>query len=332
MYTVYTIIPHSIRFTLLLIFEIPSIICYIFVIAYILTSKTLRSAPNNYVMLIVLFISFIIVTLDIPLEIDYHRRHKTPIDSPIFCMILWFIDISCFNTCQLLIAWASFERHILIFHDYSLNQKWKKICFHYMPPVILIIYMMIFYIYVIFLIPCEHSVSFDNDKCLIPCYLGDPFFGLWESIFHVLATTICIIVFSCALLIRVYRSKRRLQQSMNWRKYRKMLFQLISISSLYLSINFPISIIYILSITSFADRALKALECLSFFGYFIPLLLPFICLTSLPDVWRKIKRKIHRRAKKRAHLIRLRTMAKTDSIRMIELTFDAHNGMITSNL
>jgi len=125
-------------------------------------------------------------------------------------------------------------------------------------------------------------------------------------------------------LIRVYRSKRRLQQSMNWRKYRKMLFQLISISSLYLSINFPISIIYILSITSFADRALKALECLSFFGYFIPLLLPFICLTSLPDVWRKIKRKIHRRAKKRAHLIRLRTVAKADSIRMIELTFDTH--------
>ncbi len=33
----HTLIPYSIRFTLLLIFEIPSIICYIFVIAYILT-------------------------------------------------------------------------------------------------------------------------------------------------------------------------------------------------------------------------------------------------------------------------------------------------------
>lgn len=36
------IIPYSIRFKLLLIFEIPSILGYIFVITYILTRKALR--------------------------------------------------------------------------------------------------------------------------------------------------------------------------------------------------------------------------------------------------------------------------------------------------
>lgn len=86
------VIPYSIRFILLLIFEIPSIIGYIFVITYILTRKQLRSAPNNYVMLINLFISFIIVILDIPWTLDTYRRNTTAIISPTLCLIEWFID------------------------------------------------------------------------------------------------------------------------------------------------------------------------------------------------------------------------------------------------
>ncbi len=110
----------------------------------------------------------------------------------------------------MLMAWASFERHILIFHSHLFNQKWKKICFHYMPPFIFMIYMIIFYIYVIFIIQCDNYLSF-NGICLIPCYLNDPTLDLWEIIFYGIFTTISILVFSCALLVRVYRSKSRLQ-------------------------------------------------------------------------------------------------------------------------
>jgi len=159
---------------------------------------------------------------------------------------------------------------------------------------------------VIFLIPCENSVSFDNDKCFVPCYLGDPFLGLWESIVHRLVTTLCIIVFSCALLIRVHQLKNRLRLTLNWRKYRKMLFQLISISSLYLSTNSPFFIIYIVYMINFSDWLLVALECLSFFSFFIPLLLPFICLMSLPKIGRKFKRIIHFRTTRRIKSIPLR--------------------------
>lgn len=318
-YTLYTLIPNSIRFALLLIFEIPSIICYIFVIGFILSKKTLRLAPNNYVMLIILFISFIIVLLCIPEELNYYRRHSILIPSSTFCLIWWFIYLFSFSTCQLLVAWASFERHILIFHGRLLRQKWKKICFYYMPPLVLIIYVMSFYIYVFFLLPCESYFYIENQRCNYPCFLSNPVLNMWQAILHSMFPTICIIVFSFSLIIRVYRSRTHHQQLVNWRKYRKMLFQLISISSLYLSINFPYFIISILDITGLFGWTEIALECLGFFVYFNPLLLPFICLTSLPKIWTKIKRKLHCRAHRQIQPIPLRALAKNGRIQNIQI-------------
>jgi len=127
----YILVSYSIRYPLLLTFEIPSMVCYLFVIDYILTNKSLHSAPNNYVMLFILFISFVIICLDSPFAIDLYRRHVFAILSSLICLMWYFIDLCLFYTCQILVAWASFERHILIFHDHLLNQKRKNLhlCF-----------------------------------------------------------------------------------------------------------------------------------------------------------------------------------------------------------
>ncbi len=317
--TSYPIISYSVRFPLLLTFEIPSIICYIIVLSHILTEKSLRSATNNYVLILILISSFIMVSLAIPWQIDHYRRNKISIESPVFCMLWWFVDLCSFYTCQILVAWASFEQHILVFHHHLFDQKWKKICFHYMPPLILIIYMWIFHMYVIFLYPCDSYIDLKNTKCLLPCYLNDSIFGLWESIFHGIVITICIIVFSCSFLIRVYRSKSRLQQSMNWWKYRRIIFQLISLSTLHLSINFPLDIFYIIYRTNPSNRTLETIEFLGFFTYFIPLLLPFICLTSLSEVWTKLRRNINRRANRRIHPMPFCTLPNNDCIAVTQV-------------
>lgn len=120
------LIPNSVVFILLLILEIPSLICHIFVIIYILVKKSLRSAPNNYVMIIMLFYSFMTVLLDIPWQMDYYRRSIVPVRSIVFCRIWWFIDLCFICTDQMLMAWASFERHILIFHSHSLDKSGKR--------------------------------------------------------------------------------------------------------------------------------------------------------------------------------------------------------------
>ena len=139
-----------------------------------------------------------------------------------------------------MLVWAAFQRHLLIFHDRFFAHKWRKICFYYLPPLLIIIYMVSFYIYSILLFPCGIPDYDDHDVCTIPCYFLDPLLSLWENILHGLVTTVLIMIFNGALLICVYRSKMRLRQSVNWRKYRKMIFQLVSISILYLSTNCPL--------------------------------------------------------------------------------------------
>jgi hypothetical protein len=317
--TSYPIISYSVRFPLLLTFEIPSIICYIIVLSHIFSEKSLRSATHNYVVILILISSFIIVSLVIPWEMDYYRQNKVSIESSTFCMIWWFFDLCSFYTCQILVAWASFERHILVFHHHLFDQKWKKICFHYMPPLILIIYMWIFHIYVIFIFPCDSYIDLKNKQCLFPCYLNDSVFGLWESIFHGVFITICIIVFSCSFLIRVYRSKSHLQESINWWKYRRIIFQLISLSSLYLSIIVPLGIIYIIDRINSSKWASETIECLSFFSYFIPLLLPFICLTTLSEIWTKLRRSINRRANRRIQPMPSHTLPNHDFISVTQV-------------
>jgi hypothetical protein len=317
--TSYPIISYSVRFPLLLTFEIPSIICYIIVLSHILTEKSLRSATNNYVVILILVSSFMIVSLVIPWQMDQYRRNNMPIESSTFCMIWWFVDLCSFYTCQILVAWASFERHILIFHHHLFEEKWKKICFHYMPPLILIIYMWIFHIYTIFVYPCDSYIDLKKKKCIIPCYLNDSVLGLWESMFHGIFITTCIIVFSCSFLVRVYRSKTRLQQSVNWWKYRRMIFQLISLSSLYLSVNFPIDIFHIIYRTNPSQWTLRMLECLGFFTYFIPLLLPFICLPSLSEVWTKLTGNINRRVHRRIHPMPFCTLPTNDCIAITQV-------------
>jgi len=99
---------------------------------------------------------------------------------------------------------------------------------------------------------------------------------------------------------------------MNWRKYRKMIFQVISILSLYLSISFSLSIIYIIHMISFFDWTVAPLECLSFFSYFIPFFLPLICLTSLPEIWTKLKTIIRPRMNRQIQPITLRGLMRND--------------------
>ncbi|UJR19280.1 hypothetical protein I4U23_022409 [Adineta vaga] len=96
-----------------------------------------------------------------------------------------------------------------------------------------------------FIYPCENQVDFAHNIFYYGCQSTDPLLGMWQTSIHVVFPTICILLSNGSLLFRVYRSKSRLRQSLNWRKYRLMIFQLVSIACLYLLLNLPFAIAYI---------------------------------------------------------------------------------------
>ncbi|CAF3985040.1 unnamed protein product [Adineta steineri] len=272
----FAFISKNTSFILLLTFDIPSILMHLIVFILILFNKALRSAPYNYVILFTLCHSFIITAFMIPTVIDSHRLKPT---------IHWSL---------ILFAWASFERHLLIFHFNLFNIKWKNFCFHYMPPILITIYLIIFYIYSSYFYPCEHQVDFVHNVCYYGCQSRDPILGMWQTSIHILSPTICVLICNGALLFRVYRSKTRLRQSINWRKYRLMIFQLVSISCFYLLFNLPFAIAYLWVIVAPAPFIITILQRIGFLTYFIYLLFPFVCFCSIPQLGSKMKKFLHR--------------------------------------
>ncbi|UJR13283.1 hypothetical protein I4U23_000302 [Adineta vaga] len=298
-----------------LIFDIPSILMHLIVFGLIFFNKTLRSAANNYIIFFILCCSFGIVSIAIPFYIDACRSDPIIHVTNLFCNISMLIESLCYCLIYFFIAWASFERHLLIFHASVFNIKWKNVCFHYMPPIFIIIYMVAFYIYAIFIYPCENPMDIETNKCTFSCYLSDPFLGMWDMCFHGIVPTISILLCNCTLLFRVYRSKIRLRQSMDWRKYRIMIFQLVSIASLYLLINIPYTVVTILSIVAWTPLIGGLARTFGNLLSFIPFFLPFVYITSIPELKSKLKRIFNLQASDRIGPVTLQM--RTRSIRPI---------------
>lgn len=117
-----------IKFWLYFIFLLPSIICTLFVLYYLLFDRTLRRALNNHVIILLLLtVLFCEVTM-YPWMLYYYYHTDTWQRSFIFCSIWGYIDWAFYLMQIALFAWASIERHILIFHD-SLVATRKKVSF-----------------------------------------------------------------------------------------------------------------------------------------------------------------------------------------------------------
>lgn len=306
-----SVLPRSVQYPMLLALICPSLLAYLFITICIMTSKVFRSAPHNYVFLLILLISFLTVSIDIPISIDRYRPTPTLRLTNSLCLFWWFVDLFTLYTSQFLMAWASFERHLLIFHSNLLNKKWKRLCFHHLPPIIIIVYMFVFYFYAVFIYPCESSVDLEENACPYLCYGGDSFLIIWEATFHGLVPTACTVLFNCALLLRILRSKTRLRQSVNWRKYRTMVFQLMSIAFLYLSINFPFSLCIVLYFTGIQSWTILALDCLDFLFYVIPLLSPLIFVATIPELGNKLKGMLRRQTNGQTTVVPMHTFTKT---------------------
>jgi hypothetical protein len=279
----------SFQFWFLLICEIPSLICYVFVLTHILIKKSQRQAIHNHSVLVLLFISLSIVLFDYSWLIDTCRRGKVWPQTSAFCQVWWFLDYGFYNACTVVLAWLSFERHILIFHSNVIVGKQRLIVIHYLPLITILIYLAIFYTYAIFFPSCENTYDFTSPVCgAFPCYLTIPLLAMWDTIVHGIIPTLLIAILNIALFVRILWQKRRYHRQ--WKKYRKMAFQLFSISILYLSLNFPLMITFVVQLAGYPEWGVQAQQYLYFFCTLIQYLFPFVCLPYLSGMWSKMKR------------------------------------------
>lgn len=286
-------ISNTIKFGVFLSCLIPSIISTLFALFHICKDQSLRKALHNHVIIILLCISFFCQVTNYPWMLYFYRTTDIWERPFSFCVASVFIDWSLYVTQTILFAWATVERHILIFHGHLLATKRARLILHYLPIAILVIYCSIYYTNVIIFPPCENIWDTASLPCMIVCFVSIPSLFLYEVFAHQIAPVLIIVMSSILLILRIVRQKQRLQQRMNWRKYRKMTIQLISISSLYVLFSLPLAVVFFIRVYYEPTILLAdAFDAANFLSYFPLLFLPSIFSISLPEMRAKMRKLI----------------------------------------
>lgn len=283
----------DIRFWPLLILNVPSVICSVFLLTLLLYDRNLRTALHNHLIIILLFVNLISQLLDNPAYLSYLDHRQVWPATPAMCIIWILVAYQFYITSTLIVALASVQRHILIFYQRQcLSTSKRRLYAHYLPISILLIYSFTYGIVVlILLIRDNYPYDFSARMCggLSEWILNYPSLSIFDLIINGLLPAPIIAVASMALLIRVLRQKKRLLRRIEWQKQRKMTVQLLSISCLFIVINLPPIIMYVLEML-FSKKYLMGFDVVllifRLLTYYQSVFLPFICWIPL---WKNSK-------------------------------------------
>jgi hypothetical protein len=287
-----SLISVSIRFWLYLIPNILSILCSLFVLFHLLFNRILRQALNNHVIIILLFIGLTYELTSVPLMLYYYRFSSTWKLTFSFAHFWTFIDYLSYATQLIGFAWATIERHILIFHNQWVSTRKKRFFVHYFPLMTLFTYLLTYYFVLIFFPFCEDLIiPSPFNGVPIACFLFDQITLAYDTLSHQIIPTFIIIFMSSALLLRVLWQKSHLNRSIEWRKQRKMTIQLLSISILYLLFMGPRTLLQICLFIGLTTYSVLTLYMYSaFFANYIIFLFPFVCCGTIPELGKKLKK------------------------------------------
>ena len=287
-------IPRIVQFWLYTVAEASSLACILFLLYYFLTDRKLRSAFYNHAIIVVLVVDMIYELTDIPWILHHYRFDAPWIDSPVFTRFWAFADYGIYAVQMILFAWATIERHILIFHDRWVQTRRRAFFFHYLPMIILPSYTVIYYSIGSFMIDCSGSFTYALlSGAPAPCLYNIAYLAKFDLLAHQIAPAIVIVLFSMALIFRVTWQKFRLHQPIQWRKHRKMTIQLLLISLVYLIFACPWSLV-LLSYEFGVPRDVGAEYLLysAFFSYYTVFTFPFVCCVSLSELRTKARQRL----------------------------------------
>ena len=287
----------QIKFFAFVILEPPALICNILLVYYLLFDRTLRQ--NLYYHSIAALLTACLLTnlIVVPRIINYLYSGHTLPETNINCLIWQWCDYLLFGIVNILIFCVSMERFLLILYSYLYGTARRRFIFHYLPIIILIIYITIFYTAAILMNSCELNFNFGQPLCGFPCYTMTTSISLYDTIVHSWLPLFGSTFVDVYLVIQVVHRRQTIQrQRAQWRKYRKMLIQLIVISSLYLTLQIPFyTTLSIRLFTVLPDSVLYIfVNYIYYFFWLLTLLLPFVCIGSIPEIVGKLKHLVTR--------------------------------------
>ena len=280
----------TLRFWSFLLVYIPSFLCLLFVLYHLLFDRALRNALHNHVIIILLFICLIAEVTFYPWMFYFYQNKHVWERSRMFCVIWGFLDWILYVLHTMLFAWATVERHILIFHDGWVSTKKRRFFVHYLPLILLPIYLFIFYAVMYFFPNCENRLQPSELLCIFPCLYDIYVLSMWDFVADQILPILIIVLFSSGLLVRVLLQKVRMRRTIHWRKHRKMTIQLLSISFFYAMILLPYAAVYTVRLCGLTSPLITGFSAYTnFLSYFMILLFPFVCFMSLRELQTKMK-------------------------------------------
>ncbi|CAF1127932.1 unnamed protein product [Adineta ricciae] len=272
-----TIFSPTIQAYLYLIPNIIAIFTSIFVLYHLLFDRALRQALNNHIIIVILFTNFISDFTSTPWLIYYNFTGTSLVPNPIFSLVWVYIDYASYALQTMLFAWATIERHILVFHDQWLRTTTQRIFIHYLPTTIIFLYVTLYYLLLCFVRFCSNIYDYSQVYGLVDghCELENVFFQRWCLIFDQTIPTMIIIISNIGLLERIFSAKRRAHQAINWRKQRRMIIQLLSLSVLFFVLNVPYLFVKLAyTFETFSNLGVEFSFYTEYFVYYIAFLLP----------------------------------------------------------
>ena len=284
-------LSNIVRFWLILVLLIPSLCTGLFALFCLLSIRVARRSLNHHITIVLLLIGLICQVTSYLWLLTSYRFIGVWLRSPLFCSIWAFLDWGLYATQTILFAWATLERHILIFHDRFVSTRRKRFLVHYLPFLLLLCYCLVYYSILFFFPPCRNLYSNFSAICVYPCLVMIHSFFVYDMIVHQILPVFFIIFFSILLLLRAIWRKARHRQAHQWRKHRRMTVQLLSISLLYLLFSSPYSITSALMLCGLPVRLILPLYDYSrFLIYFPVLFFPFVSTLSSNEIRTRLTR------------------------------------------
>ncbi|CAF1082074.1 unnamed protein product [Adineta steineri] len=286
------------KFILLLLFSIPSVICALYVVYNVVKLRSFRRRFQNQILIILVFIILFNIVFNIPTSFSFFVRGTVAIHTEWFCRFWQSIDY--FLTACVLWCTAIFtiQRYIFVFYPIYIRSKRQKLIFHYIPLVLINIYLLLFYVLTISIDICHNGkhreIIYDKFLCGENCLDREGGISMFNWLFNILFPVFFVIFGSLMLLIRVLWTRRMMQRNLrNWSKNWKMITQLLGIASIYTLVWIPLIIISFILIVNENHAFSKSVEdYLYFITYLCELCVPIVVLLLSSELIQSLNRRI----------------------------------------
>lgn len=280
-----TVTSRIVKFTVLLILQIPSICCSLFLLYRWITKSFLRRSLHNQTVFVLVIVSLFQTISDLPMTLEYLRKGRT--SSSTFCLLWNFFGLTNYAMSIWIMSWTCFERHLAIFHDDIFVTSYGKICFHYIPLALTVIMPWLYYFILIFFYPCKNHFSQLTLFCGWCCYVYNDRLVIFNWLTFGVIPTFLIIFLNVLLIFRVIIQSRRVRQQMNWYRHRRIIIQLFGFSSLYILFDTPTVAVGLIQFIYPRFAADFQMLYLFYLVYMLPLLVPLICASTFGERWRR---------------------------------------------